>query len=63
MLVVVLVIVYLIFGRGRMMPPWYDDDRDYYTNKTPDKALDILKQRYAKCETCLPSGRLQRRSF
>ena len=50
MLAVVLLIIYLIFGRGRMMPPWYDNDRHYRMNDTSDKALEILKQRYAKGE-------------
>lgn len=50
MLVVMLVVIYLIFGRGRMSPPWYYNDRHYRTNDTSDIALDILKQRYAKGE-------------
>jgi len=50
MLVVMLVVIYLIFGRGRMTPPWYYDDRNYRKDDTSDKALDILKQRYAKGE-------------
>ncbi|NOX17485.1 MAG: SHOCT domain-containing protein [Chlorobi bacterium] len=50
MLVVMLVVIYLIFGRGRMAPPWYYDDRNYRKDDASDKALDILKQRYAKGE-------------
>jgi len=50
MFVVMLVVVYLIFGRGRMAPPWFDSDRHYHREDTSDKALDILKQRYAKGE-------------
>jgi len=50
MLVVMLVVIYLIFGRGIMAPPWYDNDRHYRRNDSSDNALDILRQRYAKGE-------------
>ena len=50
MLVVMLVVIYLIFGRGRMTPPWYYEDRHYRRNDSSNNALDILKQRYAKGE-------------
>jgi len=50
MIIVMLIVVYLIFGRGRMAPPWYYDDRHYRRNDSSNNALDILKQRYAKGE-------------
>ena len=45
MLVAVLFVVYLIFGRGGFRPPWYNNDCP-----NPESALDILKKRYAKGE-------------
>jgi putative membrane protein len=50
MLVVILLVIYLIFGRGRMVPPWYDNDRHYHRHDMPNTALEILKERYAKGE-------------
>lgn len=40
-----LVIVYLVFGRG-FRPPW----RDYKDGRQSDRALDVLRKRYAKSE-------------
>ena len=42
---VMLMVVYLIFGRG-FRPPW----RDYRDDKQSDGAVEILKKRYAKGE-------------
>ena len=50
MFVIVVAAIYLIFGRGRFAPPWYDNDRNYRRDDSSDKALDILKQRYARGE-------------
>lgn len=49
MLVVVLIVIYLIFGRGGR-PLWYDTDRHYSEGKESETALEILKKRYARGE-------------
>ncbi len=43
---VMLIVVYLVFGRGNFRPPWSgsDQSQDSYS------AMNILKQRYAKGE-------------
>jgi putative membrane protein len=46
MLVGLVVILYLLFGRGGFRPPW----RDRYPNRESESALDIVKKRYAKEE-------------
>ncbi|MEW6113269.1 MAG: SHOCT domain-containing protein [Thermodesulfobacteriota bacterium] len=50
MLTVFLLVIYLIFGRGGIRPPW--QDRGHYSEDRPsaESALDILKKRYAKGE-------------
>ena len=48
---VMLLIVYLVFGRGRFRPPcggW--NTRDDGAEQKPDSPLEILKRRYAKGE-------------
>ena len=47
MLVIMLAVIYIIFGRDRIASSWYYEDMNYRTNDTSDNALDILKQRYA----------------
>jgi putative membrane protein len=49
MIIVLLIVVFLIFGRGRFRPPW--QDRGHYEDRpSSEGALDILKKRYAKGE-------------
>lgn len=50
MLVVLLLVVYLIFGRGGVRPPWQDRGHPYEDRPGSENALDILKKRYAKGE-------------
>ncbi len=48
---VMLMMMYLFFGRGGFRPPcrgWGRDERA--AEQKPDSALDILKRRYAKGE-------------
>jgi putative membrane protein len=45
-----LVVVYLIFGRGNYSPPWRDSNRYSSEAKDSESALEILKKRYAKGE-------------
>jgi putative membrane protein len=48
-LTVLLVVVYLIFGRGGFRPPWQNGGH-YEDRPRSEDALDILKKRYAKGE-------------
>jgi putative membrane protein len=49
MLVVLLVCLYFIFGRGGFRPPWHND-RQYSPGRELESPLDILKNRYVKGE-------------
>lgn len=49
MLVVLLLCLYFIFGRGGFRPPWHND-RHYSPGRELESPLDILKNRYAKGE-------------
>ena len=49
MLVVLLLCLYFIFGRGGFRPPWRND-RHYSPGKELESPLDILKNRYVKGE-------------
>jgi len=46
MLVVIVVVLYFIFGRGGFRQPW----GGRYPGKDSETALDILKKRYARGE-------------
>jgi putative membrane protein len=46
MIIVALVVVYFLFGRGGYRPPW---DR-YPSGRETETPLDILKKRYARGE-------------
>ncbi|MDP1990037.1 MAG: SHOCT domain-containing protein [Syntrophales bacterium] len=45
-IVIMVIVLYSVFGRGGCRPPW----RDRYADKEVETALDILKKRYAKGE-------------
>jgi putative membrane protein len=49
-LIVMLIIVYLVFGRGGFRPPWHDSSNYYSKSGGSDTAFEILKKRYAKGE-------------
>ncbi len=50
MLVVLLLCLYFIFGRGGFRPPWHHADRHDSPGRELGSPLDILKNRYAKGE-------------
>ncbi len=50
MLVVLLLCLYFIFGRGGFRPPWHNADRPYSHGGEGESALEILKKRYARGE-------------
>jgi len=50
MIIIMLVIVFMIFGRGNFSAPWYRYDRNYDLGKHKETPLEILKKRYANGE-------------
>lgn len=50
MIIVMLIVVYLIFGRGNIRAPWCGPSQYYDNEKSSGSALEILKKRYAKGE-------------
>ncbi len=50
MLLVVIVALYFIFGRGGFCAPWQGPNRYHDRDRSPESALDILKKRFAKGE-------------
>jgi len=50
MIVVLVLLLYFIFGRGGFRPPWHYTDRSYSHGGEGESALEILKKRYAKGE-------------
>jgi putative membrane protein len=50
MIIVLLIVVFLIFGRGGGRPPWQDRGHSYEGGQSLETALDIVKKRYAKGE-------------
>jgi putative membrane protein len=50
MIIVLLIALFLIFGRGGFRPPWQDRGHPYEERPGSESALDILNKRYAKGE-------------
>ncbi|NOY95513.1 MAG: SHOCT domain-containing protein [Chlorobi bacterium] len=50
MVIVMLFVVFMVFGRGGFRPPWNYNNQGYYQNKQNETPLDILKKRYANGE-------------
>lgn len=50
MIIVSLIVVFLIFGRGGVRAPWLDRGHYYGEHPASENAVDILKKRYAKGE-------------
>jgi putative membrane protein len=51
MVVVLVVVLHFVFGRGGIRPPWWNDpDKPSIRPKNSETALEILKKRYAKGE-------------
>lgn len=49
-IIILLVVLYLIFGRSGCRPPRQDSEGYYGEKKDNETALDILKKRYAQGE-------------
>lgn len=50
MIIIMLLVIFLVFGRRGFMPPWNHDYRNYYNNEQKETSFDILKKRYANGE-------------
>lgn len=50
MLIILVLCLYFIFGRGGFRAPWQNPDRSYSHTGGDDSALEILKKRYARGE-------------
>jgi putative membrane protein len=50
MIIVMLFIVFMVFGRGGFRLPWNDNNGNYYSNKPKETPMDVLKKRYANGE-------------
>ena len=51
MMIIMLLIVFGIFGRGRFRPPWSQDSGKHHSESPGSETpLEILKKRYAKGE-------------
>lgn len=50
MILVMLLVVYLLFGRGGLRPPWWHPDDRHAYRQDSETPLEILKRRYAKGE-------------
>lgn len=51
MIVVVVAMLYFLFGRGGPKPPWWkDSDRPSGHSRDSETAIEVLKKRYAKGE-------------
>ena len=50
MLIILVLCLYFIFGRGSVKPPWQNSEKSYYQGRDSESALEILKKRYAKGE-------------
>ena len=51
MIVVVVAMLYFLFGRGGPRPPWWNDsDRPSGHSRDSETAIEVLKKRYAKGE-------------
>ena len=50
MITIMIIVLYLIFGRGGFRPPWQNHENYSGGTKDPETTLDILKIRYAKGE-------------
>jgi putative membrane protein len=49
MFVLMVIVLYFLFGRGGSRPPWRDHDRSLSAGDA-ETALEILKKRYARGE-------------
>ena len=50
MLIILVLCLYFIFGRGFTRPSWQNIEKSYYQGGDGESALEILKKRYAKGE-------------